>query len=199
MTQASWLDSILAANDRFRGRVNPEKLPVQRRPGSVAVVTCMDPRVNLEALGVATFGADGESTSAVRVIRTVGGMVEPRSIVLACFLVGLREIAILTHTDCGASLARAKIDTIIANMQSSLGEVRLAEFRAQVGEPFRERLIEWLKAFTDPREAARREVAALKALPFAPPDLVVHGLVYDVATGGVEVVVNGYADRLTAS
>jgi carbonic anhydrase len=192
--ESRWLDNILTANEQFRVRAKPEVMPVQRRPGSLAVVTCMDPRVNLDAIGVPQYTIEGElPLPVVRVIRTVGGMVEPRSIVVGCFLAGIREFAVLTHTDCGGSLAYSKIDTIIANMQQSLGEARFQAFRAQVGEPFRERLIDWLKAFTDPREAAQREVAALKALPFAPPDLIAHGLVYDVATGGVEVVVNGYA------
>ena len=66
-------------------------------------------------------------------------------------------------------------------------------FKAALGEPFRERLREYLKAFPDPFEAVEKEVSAIKELPFAPDNLVVHGLVYTLATGAVEVVVDGYA------
>ena len=44
----------------------------------------------------------------------------------------------------------------------------------------------------DPREAARAEVASIRSLPFVPQRLVVHGLLYDLASGNIEVVVNGY-------
>ncbi|WP_018233900.1 carbonic anhydrase [Thioalkalivibrio thiocyanodenitrificans] len=50
----------------------------------------------------------------------------------------------------------------------------------------------WLKAFEDPRDAVRQEVADIRALPFMPRDVVVHGLVYELSSGRVEVVVNGY-------
>ena len=190
--QPRWLDEVAKANEQFRARIAPDRLPVQRQPGSVAVITCMDPRVNLEALGVAQFGPQGESQSPVRVIRTLGGMAESRSLLVGMFLAGIREFALLAHTDCGCMLAHAKIDTIIANMEKRLEPGQLARVKAEVGEPFRDHLIEWLKAFSDPREAVRKEAAAVRALPFMPRDVPVHGLVYDLETGRVEVAVNGY-------
>ncbi len=38
----------------------------------------------------------------------------------------------------------------------------------------------------------RREVEAVRALPFMPDDSIVHGMVYDLATAKIDVVVNGY-------
>lgn len=87
-TDSRWLDTILLENARFRERVDPEKLPVQRAPGLVAVITCMDPRVNLEAIGIQRFTEAGENTPSVQVIRTIGVMVEPRSLVVGIFLAG---------------------------------------------------------------------------------------------------------------
>ncbi|MDH3474338.1 MAG: hypothetical protein OEM59_11650 [Rhodospirillales bacterium] len=43
-----------------------------------------------------------------------------------------------------------------------------------------------------PREAVEREIAVLRAQPFVPKDLVLHGLVYELSSGAVEVVVDGY-------
>jgi carbonic anhydrase len=190
---ARWLDTVLEANASFRARVRPDALPVQRTPGSVAVITCMDPRVNLEAIGIPGFAADGGGTSPVRVIRTIGARAEARSLVIGMFLAGIREIAVLVHTDCGCSLAHARIDAIVENLDEHVPAAQLAPFRATIGEPFRERLRAWLGTFEDPREAARAEAAAIKALPFAPLGLIVHGLVYDLASARVEVVVDGYA------
>jgi len=37
-----------------------------------------------------------------------------------------------------------------------------------------------------------QEVNAIKKLDFVPDSLIVHGLVYDLLSGKVEVIVNGY-------
>ena len=189
---ARWLNTILVENARFRGRIHPDKLPVQRTPGSVAVITCMDPRVNLEAIGIPRFTEQGENPSPVRVIRTIGAMAEPRSLVVSIFLAGIREIAIVMHTDCGCCLAYSKIDTIVDNLQKNLPPSQFQEFGKTIGEPFRENLRAWLKAFEDPREAVEQEINALKSLPFIPKQVIIHGLLYELASGNVEVVLNGY-------
>jgi len=189
-----WLDSALAANTDFLNRVESDNLPTQRTPGTVAVLTCMDPRVNLEAIGIPQFDTDGRGDSSVRIIRTIGAMAEERSLIIGIFLAGIREIVVLMHSDCGCCLAYNKIDTIMKNMEENLGESDLNQFKARIGEPFRENLRIWLKAFEDPYEATRREVSAIKAMPFAPKDLIVHGLVYELETGKVNVAVNGYRE-----
>jgi len=191
-TTLRWLDTMLMENARFRGRVHPEKLPTQRTPGSVAVITCMDPRVNLEASGIPGFTEEGEGKSSVRVIRTIGAMAEHRSLVIGIFLAGIREIALVMHTDCGCCLAFSKIDSIIENMQENLTATQLQEFQRTIGEPFRENLRTWLKAFEDPREAVKREIALLKSLSFMPQNLIIHGLLYELVSGKIEVVLNGY-------
>jgi carbonic anhydrase len=45
------------------------------------------------------------------------------------------------------------------------------------------------KAVTDPRAAVAVDVAVLRAIPVLPSAWLVSGLVYDVATGLVEVIV----------
>lgn len=190
-TQARWLEQMLAANADFKARIQPDKLPVARAPGA-AVITCMDPRVNLEALGIPGFASDGAGASTTRVIRTIGGMAENRSLIVGLFLANIREIALVMHTDCGCCLAYSKIDTIIENMQKRLSPDAYATFKAEIGEPFREHLRAYLKAFADPYEAVQREIATIRELPFIPADMILHGLVYELSSGNVEVVVNGY-------
>src|SRR5262245_6309319 len=133
--ETHWLDHILEENRRFRQRVRLESLPINRSPGSVAVITCMDPRVNLEAIGISPFGPNGDSDSPVRIIRTIGGMPEARSVVIGTFLAGIREFAILMHTDCGCCLAHAKIDVIMENMRKRLSLAKFEQFKTEVGEP----------------------------------------------------------------
>lgn len=191
-SETRWLDHILEENRRFQARIRPRSLPVQRTPGSVGVITCMDPRVNLEAVGIPQFGSSGEADSTVRIVRSIGAIPEARSLVIGTFLAGIREFVVLMHTDCGCCLAFSKIDTIIENMQKRLSPSKFEQFTSEIGEPFRENLITWLKAFEDPRQAVRGEIKELRKLAFVPDDVVFHGLLYDLESGGVEVVVNGY-------
>jgi carbonic anhydrase len=45
------------------------------------------------------------------------------------------------------------------------------------------------KAVSDPRAAVGVDVASLRAIPALPGDWLISGLVYDVATGLIEIVV----------
>lgn len=188
----AWLEEILAANETFVRRVDPAALPVARAPGT-AVVTCMDPRVNLEAVGIPAFGEDGSGASTTRIIRTLGGRAEARSLLAAVYLAGVSETAVLMHTDCGCCLAEANIGVIAERLQGRLGGERLRAFKARLGSPFERGLLEYLQTFSDPYRAVAEEVATIRDLPFMPGDVVVHGLVYTLKTGRVEVVVDGSA------
>lgn len=189
----TWLEEIETANVHFRNRINLNSLPIERKPCPNAVITCMDPRINLEALGIPGFTPSGESNSQVRVIRTIGAIHEDRSMVIGIHLAGFREIAVLMHTDCGCCLAHGKIDVIEGNMQQSLGRQQLERAHDTVGHPGREQLGTWLQTFEDPVAAVQREVASIRESPFVPESVVVHGLVYDLTSGVVEVVVDGYS------
>ncbi len=187
-----WLETIQAANREFKDRIEKTKLPVSRTPGSKAVITCMDPRVNLEAIGIPGFLHNGETGSSVRIIRTVGGMAEERSLIIGCFLAGITEIAVLMHTDCGCCLAYDKTDVIVENMGKKIDSSNLLHYQTLLGEPFYERLQKRLMVFQDPYQAVIDEVNRIRNLKYLPRDLVVHGLVYDLTCGSVRVVVNGY-------
>ena len=54
------------------------------------------------------------------------------------------------------------------------------------------------KAATDPRAAVAVDVALLRTIPALPGEWLISGLVYDVATGLVEIVVPPAAIRAAA-
>jgi hypothetical protein len=56
----SWLDEVAEANRAFVAGV--KRLP-QRGPGPRAVITCMDSRINLAAIGMPGFDEDPRSGS----------------------------------------------------------------------------------------------------------------------------------------
>ena len=191
-TDERWLQHLLHRNKAFRGGIDPGNLPVSRTPGRCALVTCMDPRVNLDALGIDPFGTDGSGTSDVRIIRTIGGMAEDRSLIIGIHLAGIREMAFVMHTDCGCSLAKAKIDVIADNLAGNLPSGDYDAFKETVGEPFADNLVAYLKAFDDPYDTVQREIEDVRRKPFVPADMILHGLVYDLETAELNLVVDGY-------
>ena len=88
----NWLEEICAANDRFQDQVNADTLPTQRQPCPYAIVTCMDPRVNLESIGILPFSSSGELRSQIRIIKTIGGVHEARSLAVGILWRILRRL-----------------------------------------------------------------------------------------------------------
>lgn len=191
MSQQNWIEDIQSANLAFKSRIDKDKLPVAREKGA-AVITCMDPRVNLEAIGIPSFSEKGEGYSSVRIIRTLGAMGDYRSLIVGIYLAGISEIVIMMHTDCGCCLAHSKIDVIIENMQSQLPEQSFDAFEAEIGDPIADNLRTYLKTFDNPYDAVVAEIDRIRDLPFIPDDLILHGVVYELSSGNVDIVVNGY-------
>ncbi len=137
---------------------------------STLVLTCLDARVDPAHI----FGL--ELGDAV-VMRNIGGRVTDEVIehiaILWALVVVLAggaalEVAIVHHTDCGASR--------FANPQvrQRLGQA------AGTGEAAIERL-----AITDPQASVAEDLDRLRAAPTLPDELVVAGYVYDVTDGQV--------------
>ena len=77
---------------------------------------------------------------------------------------------VLQHTDCGITRLAGDPAMLTHYFQTQEGELKK-------------------KAVTDPRAAVAVDVALLRAIPALPGEWLVSGLVNDVATGLVEVVV----------
>jgi carbonic anhydrase len=138
------------------------------------IIGCVDPRVDpVDVLGVQA----GEAA----IIRNVGGRVTPSTIDTLAMLRQVTRAAggdlaagwnlvVLHHTDCGIT---------------RLGGAPklLAGFFGISPDRLHERAID------DPRASVALDIDALRASPEVSGDVVVTGLVYDVATGLVETVV----------
>lgn len=182
----SWLDDVVDANRRFQNRIQPQQLMAEG-PSGRAVITCKDPRINLEAIGIRPFGNDGYQDSHVAIIRTAGARIDERSLLVGVFLADISELLVLGHTDCGVSRAHSEIEVILGQMEARLTPEALATVRDEIGDSAND-LRAWLKAFEDPFEAVRDEIEFIRSLSFAPADLTIYGAVYDVATGVVDFV-----------
>jgi hypothetical protein len=84
-----------------------------------------------------------------------------------------------------------KRDALIENLRRNLGQAAFEHFTSEIGEPFEERLTTRLKAFAEPRQALISEVGRIRGFAYLPSDVTVLGLLYELSTGAVEVVVSG--------
>ncbi len=188
----NWLEQLINNNEIFLNNIDVSQLPTQRQPCEQAVITCMDPRINLEAIGIPAFDPTGQTQSQVRIIRTLGARCNDRSLVVGIHLAGIKEIAVLMHTDCGCFLAWHNTNTIIDNLKTSLSTESLEKLTDEIGGLEKQSLRKWLRAFANPYQAVANEVGIIKSKTYAGKDLIVHGLVYELETGICKVVVNGY-------
>ena len=141
--------------------------PLPLPPAShVAVVACMDARLNVYAiLGL----GDGEA----HVIRNAGGVVtddQIRSLAISQRLLGTTEIILIHHTDCG--MLTFTDDAFKRAIQDDTG----------IKPPWS------AEAFPDLGEDVRQSIARLKASPFIPHKDAIRGFVFDVATGKLNEV-----------
>jgi carbonic anhydrase len=177
----SSLDSMLERNKDFAaqqsaaGTLMPS-LPRAMPNVKAVIIGCADMRVDpAHVLGI----KPGEAV----VIRNIGGRITPVLLEELGLLGRIGQVAgtvaggggefhliVLQHTDCGI--------TRLAGDPAKLAhyfQVQEADLKA--------------KAVTDPHAAVAADVALLRAIPALPGAWLISGLVYDVATGLVEIVV----------
>lgn len=175
------LDNMLQRNKDFAAQQSAAGtlMPSLSRalPGVRAIIIgCADMRADpAHVLGI----KPGEAV----VIRNIGGRVTPGLLEQLALLGRIGEVAkeipggggefhiiVLHHTDCGMGRLAGDLDKLAHYFQIKEGEVKT-------------------KAVANPRAAVAVDVAILRAIPALPAAWLVSGLVYDVATGLVEVVV----------
>jgi carbonic anhydrase len=157
-------DELLENNRRYAesagGRMPPHSAV------SVAVIACMDARLNVYALLGLT---EGEA----HVIRNAGGVVtddEIRSLAISQRLLGSTEIILIHHTDCG--MLTFTDDSFKASIERDTG--------IKPG---------WSpEAFSDLDADVRQSIRRIESSPFVPHTDAVRGFVCDVTTGRLREV-----------
>ena len=177
----SSLDSFLQRNKDFAvqqsaaGTLMPS-LPQALPNVKAIVIGCAEMRVDpVHVLGI----KPGEAV----VIRNIGGRITPGLLEQLGLLGRIGEVAgeipggggefhliVLQHTDCGITRLAGDPAMLARYFQIEEGEVKK-------------------RAVTDPRAAVISDVALLRAIPAVPSAWLISGLVYDVATGLVEIIV----------
>ena len=165
------VQTLIDRNQDFASSFNQGDLVILPRL-STLVLTCIDARVDPAHV----FGL--ELGDAV-VMRNIGGRVTDEVIEHIAILralagvvgAGSIDVAVVHHTDCGASrFANPEV-------RQRLGQA------AGTGEAPIERL-----AITDPQTTVAEDLDRLRAAPTLPDELVVAGYVYDVTDGHVREI-----------
>ncbi|MBK5275443.1 MAG: carbonic anhydrase [Desulfuromonadales bacterium] len=178
------LDSILAANTNF---VRPNAFPpLPKSPKKqIAIFTCMDTRL-VDFLEPAMGLKRGEA----KVIKNAGNtIVDPmsgaviRSLVAGVFMLGVEEIFVIGHRDCGMAAIDAesvKRDMVRRGISPDVIDIHVPDLK------------QWLGVFAHPIENIERVVKIIRHNPLIPQDVPVHGLLFCPNDGHLEIVVNGY-------
>ena len=174
-------DSMLERNRDFAAQQSAAGTLMPSLPRALPnvkaiIIGCADMRVDpAHVLGI----QPGEAV----VIRNIGGRITPGLLEQLGMLGRIGEVAgeipggggefhliVLQHTDCGITRLPGDPAMLAHYFQIQEGELKT-------------------KAVTDPRAAVAVDVASLRAIPALPGEWLISGLVYDVATGLVEIVV----------
>lgn len=162
------LDDCMRANQdharTFGDRGHLDKHPTK----SLVVVACMDCRKQVEEML-------GLKPGDAHILRNGGGIVTDdviRSLILSYRFLGTREVLVINHTGCG----------LLGLYDDQLRkELALETGRDTSGLEF--------YGFRDLESNVKHQVQKIKESPFIPEDIVVHGLIYDVKTGRLQLVV----------
>ena len=185
------IDEILAYNEQF---LRQQPLPIigHAPRKHMAVVTCMDCRLVKmfeQALGLERGDVLELRTAGATIPvpeRDGGGGDLIRSLAGGIYLLGVREVAVIGHTNCG--LAHANPDVLVASMQA-LG-VDPDHLIEQEGLGNIQGLTRWLGAFQDVHVNVPEVVNVIRNSPYL-PRIPVHGLVIDIETGKLQMVDRG--------
>jgi len=167
------IDSLIQRNAAFattRFSAGLKMMPSLK----TTIIACVDPRV--DPYDIFELAA-GEAA----VIRNVGGRVFPSTLQTMAMLRTVAKangaelgtgwnLVVLHHTDCGINCLAHSPEILAKHFGVSPADLSAL-------------------AITDPHQSVVVDVNALKANPQLPSELIVSGLVYDVATGRIEVVV----------
>ena len=158
-------DDLLRNNAEFAKSFSRGDLPMP--PGkALAVVACMDARLNVYALL-------GLEEGQAHVIRNAGGVVTEdviRSLAISQHLLGTKEIILVHHTDCG--MLTFTDDQVKADIEAATG------LRPHFA----------LEAFSDLERDIRQSIARIRHSPFVLHKDSIRGFIYDVTTGQLQEV-----------
>lgn len=173
------IDKILEHNKTFVNEEKYKPYETSKYPDrKLAIVTCMDTRL-IELLPAALGIKNGDA----KIIKNAGGtIVHPfgsavRSLLIAIYELGVLDIMIIGHTDCGVQ--HMNVEDMIAKMKAEGVSDEVIQNLKYCGVDFDR----WLGGFEDVFTAVNESVELLENHPLIPEKVTIYGFVMDTATG----------------
>ena len=180
----SKLNEMLQFNEEFVKSQEYKKYNTTKFPNKkIAILTCMDTRLT-ELLPAALNLKNGD----VKMIKNAGALITNpfgsvmRSLIVAIYDLGVDEIIVINHYDCGMQNINPKL--IVEKMIGRGVDEKEIEFVRYLGI----NVNNWLKGFDSPSVSVKETIKTIKSHPFIPKDITVSGLLIDPVTGKVEVI-----------
>ena len=173
------IDDLLEYNRAFVAQNGYEKYVTNKYPDKkIAIVTCMDTRL-LKFLPAALGLKNGD----VKMIKNAGGTVTHpfgsvmRSLLVAIYELGVEEVMIIGHTDCGAQHMDSEV------MLRHIKEHGVSDEKIELMKYCNVDLHSWLSGFDNVEQSVRGSVRLVRNHPLVPDDVVVRGFIINSVTG----------------
>lgn len=173
------INEILRFNKEFVAKEGYKPYITSKYPDKkIAIVTCMDTRL-VELLPASLGIKNGD----VKMIKNAGGVISDpwdsvvRSLLVAIYELGVNEIMIIGHTECGVQGMNAEeMIHLMEKRGISKETISLVE-RCGID------LEKWLKGFDETPNAVKDSVELVRNHPLVPADVNVAGYIMDSTTG----------------
>ena len=179
------IDELLKFNREFIKSKGYERFITNKYPDKkIAIVSCMDTRLT-ELLPAALGIKNGD----VKIIKNAGAIISHpfgsvvRSLLVAIYELGVNEVMIVGHTDCGAK--HMDSEQMIEVMKKRGIPSEHIDMMRYCGIDFKS----WLRGFDTPEGSVRETVTQVQKHPLIPKDITVRGFVIDSTTGELATVV----------
>ena len=149
----------------------------------IAIVTCMDTRL-VELLPAALGIKNGD----VKMIKNAGGVITNpfdstlRSLLVAVYELGVNEIMVIGHTECGVQGMKAE------EMLQIMKERGIPEDHINMMKYCGIDLDKWLEGFEETPKAVKDTVDLIRNHPFMAKDVKVEGYIIDSLTGELNAI-----------
>ena len=176
------IEKIMKYNQQFVESRGYEPYITSKYPDKkLAILTCMDTRLT-ELLPAALGIKNGDA----KIIKNAGGVITHmygsvmRSLLIAILELGVTEVMVIGHTDCGVQGMDGK------NMLNELKERGIRQEHLDIINHSGIDLENWLGGFESVEQSVEDTVYALKNHPLMPKDIVIRGFIMDSVTGRLE-------------
>ncbi len=179
------LEEILKHNKAFVENKDYEQYRTSKFPEKkLAIISCMDTRL-IELLPSALGLKNGDA----KIIKNAGGVISHpfgsvmRSLIICVYELGIEEILVIGHTDCGARFTDSEV--VIDKMKKSGIPSKHIDLVKYCGVDFNN----WIGGFNNLEESIKQSVDIIKHHPLISDKISVNGLVIDSETGELTKIV----------